>query len=413
MTMTSRRSRGDGGLHWDASRKRWIASVTVGFGPDGKRIVKRGSGTTKTEAKNKLKEILRDNDDGLVATAQGYTVADAVNSWLDYGLSGRDPKTVTTRRILANRHVIPALGARKLRELSAEDVDVWLADKAASLSTRTLQDIKSILSRAITRAQARDKVKRNVVLLCETPKGQMGRPSKAMTLSQAEALLEAAEGTTMGAYVVLSVLIGARTEELRELTWSHVNLEGNPLADPPVLPHVMVWRSVRASGDTKTGKSRRTLALPKRCVDALREQYARQTKARLSAGQGWVDNDLVFATQVGTPMDSANVRRGFRRIAAAAGIDAAAWTPRELRHSFVSILSDSGVPIETIARLVGHAGGSTVTEQVYRKQIRPVIDDGATAMDRIFPAAGRSHSVSHSAAPDNQKRPGHRLPRSL
>ncbi len=46
----------------------------------------------------------------------------------------------------------------------------------------------------------------------------------------------------------------------------------------------------------------------------------------------------------GTPLDAANVRRGFRRVATAAGLDAANWTPRELRHSFVSLLSDKGVP---------------------------------------------------------------------
>nr|WP_246396468.1 tyrosine-type recombinase/integrase [Actinomadura luteofluorescens] len=32
------------------------------------------------------------------------------------------------------------------------------------------------------------------------------------------------------------------------------------------------------------------------------------------------------------------------------------WTPRGLRHSFVSIMSDSGVPLATIADLVGHTG---------------------------------------------------------
>jgi integrase len=91
----------------------------------------------------------------------------------------------------------------------------------------------------------------------------------------------------------------------------------------------------------------------------------------------------VYASEIGTALDAANVRRGFRRIATAAGLDAARWTPRELRHSFVSLLSDDGVPLEQISRLVGHSG-ITVTELIYRKQIRPVIDDGATAMDRIF-----------------------------
>jgi hypothetical protein len=56
-----------------------------------------------------------------------------VQDWLDHGLGGRDPATVETRRILAHRHVIPALGARKLVELSAEDVDRWLAIKAGTL----------------------------------------------------------------------------------------------------------------------------------------------------------------------------------------------------------------------------------------------------------------------------------------
>ena len=67
----------------------------------------------------------------------------------------------------------------------------------------------------------------------------------------------------------------------------------------------------------------------------------------------------------------------------AAGLVPQDWTPREMRHSFVSLLSDNGVPLEDIARLVGHSGTST-TESVYRKQIRPVLIEGAGAMDLIF-----------------------------
>lgn len=94
------------------------------------------------------------------------------------------------------------------------------------------------------------------------------------------------------------------------------------------------------------------------------------------------------------------MRRGFRRLAQAAGLNPAEWTPRELRHSFVSLLSDQGVPIEQIARLVGHTGGSTVTETVYRKQLRPVIEDGATVMDRVFGARAPrrpSHGPGHAS----------------
>ena len=382
--MPKRRSRGDGGLHWDDRRQRWIATASLGFDPTGKRIVRRGSGKTKTEAKLKLREVLRDYEDGLAIAPADYTVARAVNDWLAYGLAGRDVGTLKTAEILCRMHVLPSLGARKLRDLSADDVDRWLGAKADDLSTRSLQAIHSCLNRAVRRAMARDKVKRNVVALCSIPQGRPGRPSKSLTLVQADAVLTAAEGSRMRAYVVLSLLTGARTEELRALTWDHVFLTGDPDADPPVPPHVAVWRSVRAGGDTKTRKSRRTLALPQRCVEALTQQQEAQAAERAAAGERWTEHGLVFTSKVGTPLDPSHARGHFRAaIRDAEGVDPAEWTPRELRHSFVSLLSDDGVPLEEISRLVGHSS-TAVTEEVYRKQIRPVVQTGAVAMDRIF-----------------------------
>jgi hypothetical protein len=74
--------------------------------------------------------------------------------WLAFGLSGKDEDTITKCKILAETHVIPALGARQLAKLSADDVDRWLADKAKILSTRSLYEVRSVLKRSVTRAQA-------------------------------------------------------------------------------------------------------------------------------------------------------------------------------------------------------------------------------------------------------------------
>ena len=163
-----RRPRGDGGLFWDEKRQRWVAQVTVGYRPDGKRIYRRGAGRTKTEAKRKLKEILRDYDDGTITNSPNYTVAEAVSDFLRFGLNGRSQGTVDFYTSLANTHVIPDLGKRKARELTATEVDVWLAGKAKVLSTRSLRGIRSVLLRSLKRAQARDMVKRNVVLPLKT-----------------------------------------------------------------------------------------------------------------------------------------------------------------------------------------------------------------------------------------------------
>lgn len=161
-------------------------------------------------------------------------------------------------------------------------------------------------------------------------------------------------------------------------------MTGRPEDDPAVAPSIMVWRSVREDGDTKTRKSRRTLALPKRCLDALKAHQALQRRECELAGDKGQDHGLVFPSLVGTEQDAHNVRRQFRSIVKRAGRDPSAWTPREIRHSFVSLLSDAGMSTERIALLFGH-NGTAVTETVYRHQLRPVVQDGAQMMDRIFP----------------------------
>ena len=211
----------------------------------------------------------------------------------------------------------------------------WLAPKAQTLSSSTLANLHSILNRAVNRAMARDKVERNVAQVYAIPNGQAGRQSKSLSLDEAQALLAAADGARLDAYIMLSLLIGARTEELRPLRWDHVDLVGRPDLDPPVPPSVM-------DGPSRFAAMR----------EALRSARHRKARGRRKVQ----DSDLVFATSRGTQLDAANVRRGFRNVIKAAGLDPVAWTPRELRHSFVSLMSNAGVSVDEIASLVGHAG---------------------------------------------------------
>jgi integrase len=110
-------------------------------------------------------------------------------------------------------------------------------------------------------------------------------------------------------------------------------------------------------------QDRRRLAMPTRCVEALKLHHLRQAGERKATGKQRKEHGLVFASLVGTAMDSHNVRRSFRAVLATAGLEADDWTPREMRHSFVSLLSDSGVALEHTSRLVGHSG-TAVTEAV-------------------------------------------------
>jgi integrase len=389
--MTARRGWGEDGIFFEHAspcrdtqrhqrcQGRWRGVVSLGNGPDGRRIRRKVSGKTRAAVQDRLRTLHGDLDAGVKARPN-YTLRRAAEDWLQEGLDGRSAKTVKkNENVLAP--ILTAIGARRLRELTANDVHQALTTMAARYSTAAVAMGHNALTRVIRHAEARDLVARNVATLVDTPKGQAGRPSKSLTLDQASALLTAATDARMRAYIALCLGTGIRTEEARALRWEHINL-GDPCADPPVPASAAVWRSVRAHGDTKTEKSRRTLALPQLAADALRTHKQQQAADRHTTGTRHSEQDLVFATRTGAALDAANVRREFRAICKAANIGQS-WTPRELRHSFVSLMSTCGVPVEEIARLAGHSSTRT-TEVVYRRELRPILTTGAEVMETIF-----------------------------
>jgi integrase len=392
-TKVRRRGFGDDGIYLDAAMNPYMGAVSIGYGPDRKRIRRKVSGKTRQEVRAKLQALHEELNAG-IRSSSTYTAREAVDDWLREGLDGTSERTHTLYEGLLEP-VLEGIGARLLRDLGARDVRSALSQLATRYSTRSLQITRNSLERAIRHAESNDLVGRNVAALVKTPRGRNGRASKSFTLEQAKALLAASEGARLHAYVVLSLLVGIRTEEARALRWDHVvSWVDDSAGWQPVTAAgfdsaraiedqyaIYVWRSERHGGDTKTGKSRRTLALPQRCVEVLGQHMKRQEKERLRAGELWQEHGLVFASRIGTPLTANNVIRAFRIIAKKAGLGED-WVPREMRHTFVSVLSANGVPVESIALLAGHERSAT-TESVYRHEIRPALTQGAEVMDKI------------------------------
>jgi integrase len=370
---------------------RWRGSVSLGFDAQGKRLRRRVTGRTKTECMETMTR-LREELGQAPRSSRKYTVANAFEDWLADGLPGRSESTRGAYRSAAGP-LVERIGHRPLAELTSSEVRMALDALTGRLSTRTLTIARQSLQRTVRFAMNHDRVARNVVMPVEVPTGRAARKSKSLDLAQAQALLKAAEASRWYGYIAVSLLSGLRTEEVRALRWEHVHLDDGPEA----MPHIDVWRAERAGGDVKTPRSRRSLRLPALCVDALRKQREQQEQDRRLAGKRWQEHGLVFASAVGTPLLSGNVRRGFRIVCKRAGVQGQ-WTPRELRHTFVSLMSSTGMPVEEIARLVGHSSTFT-TETVYRKELRPLIRSGADAMDRLFSAAksAKADSVSPSS----------------
>jgi hypothetical protein len=115
-----RRGHGEDAIYFAADKNRYIGAISVGFGPDGKRLRRKVSGKTKQEVRDKLKALHAELDIGL-QPAVGYTVQAAVDDWLEHGLSGRSARTIQLYRD-GVRPLTDRLGNRPLRKLSAADV---------------------------------------------------------------------------------------------------------------------------------------------------------------------------------------------------------------------------------------------------------------------------------------------------
>jgi hypothetical protein len=143
-----RRGHGEDSIYFDASKNRWVGATSLGVSADGQRRIRhKVRGKTKAEVRAKLQALHRELAAG-VHTSATYTVAQCIQDWLTGGLTSRHPKTTENYTRLAD-HAIAKLGAVRLKNLTARQVQSALAELAPTLSTRSLRLVHQNLELSI------------------------------------------------------------------------------------------------------------------------------------------------------------------------------------------------------------------------------------------------------------------------
>lgn len=387
----ARRSRGDGSVYFDAERGCWVGAVELGRNPEtGRRVRRKVSGATKTEVKDKLEELRGEKRRTGTVARRDITVERVIRDLLaNPPRRWKSPVTFQVNTGHAER-IIAELGKTKMVRLTVTDVERFLRKLAEDgYSTSVIGATKRIGARAVRRAMRDELAGRNVFELAEIVDGTL-RKSRSMTLAQITILFASDLTPFWRAYLAVGICCGLRPGERTGLAWQDIDLADGVIrvrhslkALPGPDGHLVLVLE-----ELKTEASRRTLALPRYAVAALKALKTAQATDRLRLGPLYTDLGLVFCRPDGRPYWREAIRLGFRRVCKRAGIGED-WAPRELRHSFVSVLSDAGVDIEDIADAAGHSS-SSVTREVYRHQISDKVARAAEAMDRIFGAGGAS-----------------------
>jgi integrase len=282
------------------------------------------------------------------------------------------PKTRIHYASLYDHHVRPYLAALPLREINAETVGRWQADRlAAGAGPVAVRHAMDLLGSALEQAFVSGRIAENVVRRVKKARPPRREEVQALSPTAVEAMRAALDIRNATLISVLAYA-GLRPGEALGLRWGDVRKRT-----------LLVQRAVALGEETDT-KTRRH-----RTVRLLAPLAADLRSWRMAAGRP-ADSELVFPGLDGSPWTLAAYqswrRRAFKRATQAAGLAHA--RPYDLRHSFASLLLHEGRSVIYVARQLGHDARLTLTryghvidelEDAPRIEAEPAIADARCA----------------------------------
>jgi integrase len=405
------RSHGEGSIYRsDYARvggvavERWIASVDLGIGADGKRRRKKITAPTRKAVADKLRELQREQHAGVDVRKKSMTVADLANEWLahlEQTEGTKEEGTILRLRPRVKQHIIPTdrIGGRQLDQLTVAQVEAWLRREAESggkggkpQARVTCRDYKQMLGEMLEWAIARRYVNWNPARIAKLPKDRSAtnpdapavykksKDKESFTREQYAALMAALTDTsenafktaTPSAYFVAALSTGTRPGETDALSWPQVDFKNKSIAVDRAIKRADGGRPL-GIGPTKTG-NRRDVEMTDVLAAALRRHRKQQAARRLAVGPLWTTDprwdDLVFTSEVGTPIDPSHARRDFKKVCAKAGVPVLSLY--EMRHTVASLMVDADVPLREVADLLGHKDLEMVVKR-YRHRTDGVV----------------------------------------
>lgn len=364
----------------------WVGEVMVGLTADGRRDIRRVTGGTQRDTREKLDQLRADLAPWTTrAEAHGFTVQEFLARWLDANQASLRPRTWSRYVEIAEIHVLPSLGGKKLRALSPADIQRLYSNLAASrprpLSPSTIRKVHALLHRALGQAVKWGAVPRNAAAAVDPPRVPASS-AEPPTLDEARKLLTGAWGAAdpMAPLWTVAIYTGCRQGELLGLRWSDIDIDHSRLSVRRTLEAIQGGEPV--FGEPKSTSSRRVVAIGPATIEALRRQKARQREERLRAGRHYGAYDLVFATEAGTPLPPRNVVRLFKKALDRAGL------PRsirfhDLRHLSATLMLVQGIHPKVASGRLGHSTIG-ITQDLYTHLVEGLDADAAGRIEQAL-----------------------------
>lgn len=370
-----RRANGEGSVY-QRKDDRWAASMSLG---DGRR--KHFLGKSRHEVAAKLAAAQRSRQQGLPVPNDKLRAGEYLRDWLETARSYLRPRTWTRYEELLRLHALPAIGSMRLTRVGSQEVQMLYSRALAKgLSATTVRQLHAVLHKALKQAVGWGIVARNAADYVQAPRATR-REMRVLNSEEVRRFIDAATGTRLEALFVLAVTSGMREGELLALRWKDVDLDSSKLLVRATLQR---RRGEFAFVEPKTARSRRQVLLSELAVSALRRHRRRQAEERLRRGAERQDLDLVFANDVGGPIEVTNLtRRHYRPLLVAAGLPVIRF--HDLRHTAATLMLAQNVNPKIVSEMLGHSQIS-ITMDLYQHVTETMQRDAARAIDAILRA---------------------------
>ena len=395
----TKRSYGDGGID---QRGEDTFRLRYRIGKDRFAVTFRG---TPKEAREKLRELLRSGDDGTHVEPTRMTLGEWAEHWLSIGAPGQKKiragrRSVERYKQLLRGHVIPALGAKRLQQLHATDIDRLYEGLESKLAPQTQHSVHVVFGACLRAAVRKGLLLNNPIDRAEKiPSPGESNHGQVLDKDQLGGLVQSFRGSTIYPIVAIAAFTGARRNEILALRWSDLD---------PVAKTLRIERSleetraaVRGQAETQRFKGptrdshKPTIAIDADLVALLISERDKHLCiiAGVPAGAG-VDLSLVklpadalmFPSPSGDDFtrarNSLGVTRQFENYARK---QYPGLRFHDLRGSHETALLDAGVPVHVVSDRCGHDPATLLRS--YAKRTKKADTAAATAIAELLSGA--------------------------
>jgi integrase len=310
---------------------------------------------------------------GTLPDPSNATVAEYLRSWLD-SAHAQAPKTLERYRELAERQIIPHLGAAKLQQLKPEHVRQWHGTLLGSgLSARTVGHAHRVLRRVLRDAVENGTLTRNVAAVRKPPRAEE-KEIEILSADQIADVRAKLQGHTLLPIFELALATGMRRGELLALLWGDLDFDKGTVH---VARAVEETRAGLRLKPPKTKRGRRSITMGDSAIAMLRALRIKTMELRLTLGMGAIKSDtLIFSTTEGALLRPRNITKAWSRVMPDRPF-------HSLRHAHASLLINSGVDVIAVSRRLGHANPS-ITLNTYGHLIEGADAAAAKAIEGVL-----------------------------